>query len=557
MNEWDFTTDFISVGSGGGGLTAALAARSRGADALVLEKQPLVGGSTAWSGGVLWVPNSPLLRAKGIEDSYEKARAYLDAVVPDVGPASSDARRAAFLKEAPRLISFLQGLGVKFVHAEGYSDYYDDRPGGMVRGRSLEFPFFDLDELGPWAGRLSRLPLPFVVYVSQVHEIMRPFSVRGVFRLSQAAGRTWGSRLMKKRLVSNGAAMQGRILKACLEQDVSIWANCRVTGLITTDAGTVVGVEAVRNDRKVRVRARSGVLIASGGFARNPEMRAKYGPAPASTDWTVSNAGDTGEIQLEAMRLGAGVDLMDNAWWLPILLTPDGQPVYVLDAASGKPHTVIVDSGGQRFVNESANYTEVGKAMYDRHQVSSAVPSWIIIDRQHRNRYPWGMHAPVHTPRAWIDSGYLLSSPTIEGLAVKCGIDPASLRATIDRFNGFAKRGTDEDFGRGGREWDKFYGDPSHKPNPCLGTIEKAPFYAAKVYPGDVGTCGGLMTDAAGRVLRESGDPIPGLYATGNSTASVFGHMYPGAGASIAASCVWGMLAAEDAITAQSVSPAA
>jgi 3-oxosteroid 1-dehydrogenase len=283
-------------------------------------------------------------------------------------------------------------------------------------------------------------------------------------------------------------------------------------------------------------------------------MRSKYGRQPSSTAWTVANPGDTGEIIEEAMRIGAATDLMDEAWWIPSSVQPDGSPLYAVYERS-KPHAIMVDSSGQRFVNEAASYMFVGQAMYERNKTVPAVPSWWIMDSRNRARYLWGLCPGGVTPKKWIASGYMKKAATIESLAHKCGVDPAGLARTVERFNESAIDGLDPDFHKGERAYDRYYGDPRNKPNPCVGPVDKPPFYAVALYPGDVGTCGGLLTDERARVLDDEGQVITGLYATGNCTASVMGRTYPGAGASIGASFVFGWIAAQDMSESACLSP--
>jgi 3-oxosteroid 1-dehydrogenase len=251
-----------------------------------------------------------------------------------------------------------------------------------------------------------------------------------------------------------------------------------------------------------------------------------------------------------ALRHGAAVDLMDEAWWIPSSVLPDGTPQFAVYERS-KPHAIMVDSSGSRYVNEAASYMEVGQAMYARDQATKAIPSWWITDSRNRRRYLWGMTPGGVTPRKWITDGYMKKAGSIEGLARRCGIDPAALEATVSRYNASAADGVDPDFKKGERAYDRYYGDPRVRPNPCVAPVSKPPFYAVALYPGDVGTCGGLLTDEHARVVRGDGEPIPGLYATGNCTASVMGRTYPGAGASIGASFAFGWIAVRHMSDAQ------
>ncbi|GGI99012.1 3-oxosteroid 1-dehydrogenase [Streptomyces brasiliensis] len=551
--------DLVVVGSGGGSLCAALVARQGGLEPLVIEKTDVVGGSTAMSGGVLWLPDNPVSRSAGVEDSPQDARAYFASAVGDVGPSTSPERVEAFLNAVEPMTGFLMEHGVPFRHCEGYSDYYDELPGGKARSRSLETELFNLRQLGPWRekfrARMDMPPIP--LYTGEVSPMsLGPRSLRGAATVAKLAGRMIAAKLTGREMRGTGAALQGWMLQAALRAEVPIWTGTPVVDLIVED-GKVLGVEVERDGRRVRVRARAGVLLNSGGFSHNAAMREKYGPSPASAEWTSANEGDTGEVIEAAMRHGAAVDLMEEAWWIPSSVLPDGSPLFAVYERS-KPFSMLVDATGSRYVNEAASYMEVGQAMYARHKEVGAVPSWFIMDARHRGRYMWGTSPGGITPRKWIESGYMKKADTLEGLAEQCGIDPAGLRATVDRYNASALDGRDPEFHKGERAYDRYYGDHRVKPNPCVAPVEKAPFYAVALYPGDVGTAGGLLTDEHGRVLRDGGEPIPGLYATGNCTASVMGRTYPGAGASIAASFVFGWLATHHMIdnTARSKSVA-
>jgi 3-oxosteroid 1-dehydrogenase len=543
MSGWDEEADLVIVGSGGGSLVAAIAAADAGRKPLVLEKTDKVGGSTSMSGGVLWVPDNPVGRRAGVKDSQDQARAYLDALVGDVGPSTSPARKDMFLRMGPQMVDYLERKGLKFLHAEGWSDYHDELPGGQPRSRSLTMEIFDANRLGPdWESRLRRGP--FDIPVRGVETRRLQLMKRGMSGKIAAAGlglRMLRGKLTGKKYVGMGAAIQGRMLEAAFRHDVEVRLENQVSDLIEED-GRIAGVVVRVGGKERRIRARDGVLINSGGFARNAEMRRAYGPQPSSVDWTNANPGDTGELIEIAKAHGAATDLMDQAVWLVTSLQPSGfRAFHVLDIA--KPHTIIVDKAGKRFLNEGQSYMANGQAMY----AHGAVPAYAILDSRHRDWYPWGATPGGKTPQQWFDSGYMKKADTIADLAAQCGIDPSGLAATIERFNGFARTGKDEDFHRGDRAYDRVFADPSVKPNPALGAIDKPPFYAVEVFPGDVGTYGGIVTDEFARVLRGDGSVIPGLYATGNATASVTGKTYPGAGASIAASFVFGWVAARHA----------
>ena len=544
--DWDYVTDALVVGSGGG-LVGALAANRAGLDALVIEKQAVVGGSTAMSGGILWVPNNPVILASGVDDSYEDGMRYFEAVVGDVGPASSRERRHAYLTEGPAMVAFLQELGIPLLHCDGYSDYYSNAPGGKDRGRSIETPPYDARRLGPWADKLQRGFMDGVaVRTSEAPYLPLPHrSLRGLQVFGRVVARNLLAKLTGRRLLANGASLMAHVLEVALELEIPIWTESACRDLIVED-GRVVGAIVERRGRQLRIRARRGVLLAAGGFARNAEMRRKYGgDQPNEARWTSANPGNTGDAIQAAMRHGAAVDLMDEAWWIPTAMLPDGSP-QMLIAERTRPHTIMVDSQGRRFANEAASYMEVGRAQYARDKSAPALPCWLILDGWNRRRYPLGMAPPVFTPKAWLESGLLKKADSLRELAGQCGIDPDELERTLARFNEGARRGEDADYHRGESAYDRHFGDPGHAPNPSLGPVEQPPFYALAIVPGDVGTCGGLLTDERARVLRGDGGRLEGLYATGNNTATVMGRHYLGAGASIGVSMIYAYIAARD-----------
>jgi 3-oxosteroid 1-dehydrogenase len=541
------TVDLLIIGSGAGSMAAALRAVNGGFSVMILEKQDLFGGSTAVSGGVLWVPCTSIARRAGAEDSPADALAYFDACLGPETRATSRARRDAFLQEGPHCLDFLETLGMRWAYGDGYSDYHEaEYPGGSVRGRAIVAPMFDLRELGSWTERISfNLALPPVMFQETV-----PLRSRG---------RTWASKLaflrvawrmlrnrLGARLVGMGPALYGRLFQQAVKRGVNFRSGVRVRSLLT-NGGRVTGAEVEWQGRMLRINARRGVLLNSGGFALNAPMRDAWQPQPTSVDWTLANPGDTGEMIEMVRGLGGALDLMDAAWWLPGTILPSGTRLYLVPELQ-QPHGFVVDSSGQRFMNEATSYVAIGRAIYERQKTVPAVPSWLIMDRQYMEKYWIVGRSMKSVPRIWLDIGIIVEAPSLAELAAKCGLPADTLEASTTRFNGFARSGVDEDFGRGRSAYHRLFGDPLHKPTPGLGAVEKPPFYAMPFNPADVGTAGGLLTDEHARVLRDDGSPIEGLYATGNCTATVMGHSYPGAGASIAPSLVFGYIAAGHAI---------
>lgn len=550
MTTWDSTVDFVVVGSGGGALVAALAAADAGATVLVLEKQALIGGSTGMSGGVVWIPNNPVLKVAGIPDSYEAAMAHFEAVVGDIGQVSSRERRHAFLTAGPEMVSFLQERGVQLVHCPGYSDYHSNAEGGSDEGRAIEPVPFDGRVLGDWLPKLQPGLAKSVGLAVMTNEarLLRHYnrSVRALAVSARVFFRTVSARARRQDLLTNGASLIAQLLKIAVDRGIPVWTDSPLEDVIVED-GRVVGVRATRAGAPVLIGVRRGVLLAAGGFAHNRVMREEHGgDQPNSAKWSIANPGDTGEAIQTAMRLGAKTDLMDEAWWLPAPRTGNFG-TSTLDQARQRPRTILVDAAGQRFVNESNSYMEVGQAMYARDKTSRAVPCWLIFDDRYRKRYAHLKSLPGRFPRELLESGRLKQAWNLDDLARMCGIDPAGLSETVERFNENAAKGIDPDYGRGESAYNKALGDPHRKVHPCLGPLDEAPYYAVEVIPSDIGTCGGLVTDEYGRVLDQQDRPIAGLYATGNTTATVMGRHYLGPGASIANSMVFGYLAARHA----------
>jgi 3-oxosteroid 1-dehydrogenase len=538
--------DVVVVGSGAGGLTAALAAALRGLSTVVLEKTPFYGGATAISGGGVWIPANCVLARAGIGDTLEQARAYMDATV---GDRVSAERRAAYLEQGPRMIDEFERRArwIRWTYMRGYPDYYPELSGGFPGGRSIEPALIDADSLGDDLA-LMRPPIAamgykgLIITSSDFHDLNMVTRTWAGRRAAVRVGvRTLRARVTKRRQLTAGRALVARLRLALRDEQVPLWLSTPLTGLMTSDGGgdpRVVGVRAQRDGREVVVRARRGVVLAAGGFSRSQEMRDRYHPKPSSVEWTMSPEGQTGDAIEAGLRVGAALDLMDRVWGQPSTMLPvEGasavRPQHLL-AERSSPSTLVVNSAGRRYQNEAVPYPDFVDAMYAHDRPDArTIPSWMVFDQRAKDRYLVLRTLPrASFPREWMDGGYVLKADSLEQLAPLMDVDPNALVETVGRYNGFARNGRDEDFGKGDSAYDRYYGDPT-LPNPCLHPIDKAPFYAIRVYPTDTSTKGGLLVDEHSRVLREDGSPIRGLYASGNTSASVMGGTYPGPGATI------------------------
>lgn len=541
--RWDSEADVVVLGTGGAGMTAALAAHAGGASVILLEKAKVVGGTTAVSGGVVWVPNNHHLPETGVADSRDEALGYVKRLTDG---RSDDALVERFLDAAPQMIQWIeQQTALRFKPLPRYPDYHPEFPGGKPGGRSLDPGLFDANELGAWKKTLRRSP------------------VFGMTAMSVAEATDWGvfSKPLKlpfkllgerygKGFVCYGGALAGQLLKALLERKIEPQVEHAARELVVEE-GRVTGVRVEKGGQELFIRARRGVILASGGFEWNRALAAQF----LGGVLTHPNSPPTNEGDGLKMAMGVGADLanMSEAWWCPSLVIPgeeyDGKQLNRGDFATRSlPHTVIVNRRGRRFVNEAQNYNDLMKAFfafepnaYERPNL----PAWLVFDQAYLDKYALMTHMPGQPAPEWI-----VKADTLEELAATIGVDARGLAETVARFNGFAVEGVDPEFGRGDSLYDHFYGDPDNKPNPNLGVIGKKPFYALQVHPGAIGTKGGARVDGDARVLRPDGSAIPGLYAAGNVMAGVTGAGYPGAGATIAAAMTFGWLAGRHAATA-------
>ena len=534
--------DVVVAGSGAAGMTAALTAAHLGLSALVIEKAGSFGGSTARSGGGIWAPGNSVLRAAGVADTPEQARAYLAHVAAGV-PA---ARREALLEYGPEMLGLvLAKTPLRFAWVPGYADYYPEAAGGLSAGRSIEpVPLDGRQVLGAELARLARpyLPSPVAITQAEYRWLSLGRHPRGVRAAVRVAGRAARARLRGQQVLSMGQALAAGLRAGLVASGVPVWLDTPLAGLEVT-GGRVTGVRATRDGELLQIRARRGVLIATGGFERNEQMRRRYQREPIGTEWTTGAAGNTGDGIRAGEDLGAATGLMDDAWWGPSIALPGG-PYFCL-AERSLPGCVLVNGAGQRFVNESAPYVDAVHAMYDADTPENPhIPAWLIFDQRYRDRYMFAglpPHRPL--PRRWYAAGSVVRAEDLAGLAQAAGVDAGGLVKTVARFNEFAAAGRDEDFGRGDSAYDRYYGDP-RLANPNLAPLARPPFYAVKIVPGDLGTKGGLRTDEQARVLSEDGTVIEGLFAAGNASEAVMGRSYAGAGATIGPAMTFGYIAA-------------
>lgn len=535
---FDHTYDVVVVGSGGAGLATAMGAVDEGLSVLVVESTDRWGGSTAMSGGGLWLPHNPLMQRDGAGDSREEALRYLEETVGDIGRATSRERKEAFVDGVDDLVTTAERFGVRFARAADYPDYYPELPGGKI-GRAVEVEPLDSKALGPWWDTLrGALPLP--AKTDDVWLLGRAWSTPGGFvRGARFVFRALGGVVTGKRLVGIGNALATAFgIALMVRRGVPLWLESPLDDLVLDDDGRVAGVRVTHEGRTVTVGARRGVMLAAGGFEANRALRREHHGIDGAPSGNPGNVGHAIDV---AARHGAALELLDEAWWgASVAPVEGGTPAFIVGERS-MPFSLMVDARGNRFANESESYVDLGHHMlaHDPHG-----PYWLVMDVRSSRRYLHTFAMDPRTNAAMRREGIAVKAATLAELAAATGTDPDTLRATVARFNGFARAGVDGDHGRGNSAYDRYYGDPLVRPNPNLGTLEKGPFTAYRVVIGDLGTKGGVVTDADGRALREDGTVIDGLFAAGNTSASVMGRTYPGPGSTIGPAMVFGLRAA-------------
>lgn len=556
--------DVVVLGAGAAGLAAALFAAMKRQKVLLVERTEYVGGTSAFSAGTTWIPNSLHAATVANDDTPEKALRYLDEIVGNRAPR---ALRQAFLASGPQAIAALEAASdMKFRPYPTHPDYEQQVTGAMVRGRAMEPLPFDGRELGTDL-KYIRPPIPeftilggMMVDRTDINHLLglsrslKSFThaakILGRYGLDRAKGGR-GSRLVM------GNALVGRFILSLKKYGATVTTQTSARAL-TTEDGRVSGVELSSGGATRHVRAGKAVILAGGGYGRNPKLRAEMLPQPLP-EWSPAGPGHTGELQSLAIGLGAryGEGNADNAFWAPVSIRKraDGSmavfPHFVLDRS--KPGTVCVDQAGRRFVNESTSYHNFGRAMFEHHRRTPAIPCYIITDAVGLKNYGIGMvRMGTRDLTPFITDGYLTAANSVAELASRLGMEPQALEKTIADMNDFAATGVDPQFGRGTTAYHRANGDAANKPNPTLGPIRTAPFYAVKLYVGDIGAATGLVIDEWARVTKADQTPIPGLYACGNEANSIMGGTYPGPGITIGPAITFAYRAIEHATGAPS-----
>ncbi len=541
---WDNEVDFLVVGSGGGGLAAALTAHDEGMSTLIVEKAVMYGGSTGISGGGIWIPNNPTLRAAGHDDTRESIRRYLDVLTEGKVPA---ARLDAYVDNGPPAMELLgRSKWWKLFWTKGYADYHPEYEGGRPLGRSVECKPFDTRKLGEdekfQRPNSMKGPLGLWITAADYRDLaMVKRTWRGRWKSVVAAWRVSSNVVRRRHMATGGRALVARLRMALKDANIDLWLETPMTSLIV-EHDRVVGIEVTREGRTQRIRGRHGVLLACGGFDHDPQLRETWLPEGGRENHSLGARENTGDGIKAGLTLGAAVDFMDDAWWMPSVEHPSGASIPLVSERA-IPGQVIVDAEGQRFTNEASPYVNF---VHDQPEGKHLV-AWCVMDARARSRYPYAQILPgVPFPKAFYEAGTVHKAQTLRELALAIDVPEDNLVATVERFNGFVATGVDKDFGRGTSVYDHYYGDPT-LPNPNLDLVDKAPYYAVRIEIGDLGTKGGLVCDERARVLREDDSVIEGLYATGNASASVMANEYAGPGATIGPSIVFGYVAARDA----------
>ncbi len=549
------TYDVVVIGAGAGGMTAAAVAASEGLSVLVIEKTEFVGGTTAWSGGMVWIPGNAAMKQAGIHDSRSDAENYLAGTVPETENADL---RDAFLARGPEAVAYLDAhTEVRLQPVKTYPDYYPEKPGATAGGRVLEPVSFDGASLGRSFLRL-RPPLPELTVfggmmvnrtdIPHLRKIGRSF--RSTLRALRLVSQYALQRLRSPRgtTLHLGNALAARLYASLLKRNVNVLFGATIEQLLI-EGDTVSGVRIRDASGSRPIAARKGVVLATGGFSHNARLREKFFPGGAGMV-SATAPGGSGDGLHVAMAAGAAVNarVASPAYWVPASLfrRADGSqgvfPHTVTDRA--KPGVIAVNASGKRFVNEALSYHEFVLAMLRDGNDATSRSFHLVCDRRFLWSYGLGRIQPftVHLKR-YIKSGELIEAPSIDALAAAIGVEPAVLTTTVKNYNAHAWKGLDPEFGRGSTVYQRHLGDPGQSPNPCVAPIEAPPFYALRIVPADLGTAIGLQTDGDARVLRKDGSVMPGLYACGNDMGSIMNGNYPGPGITLGPALTFGYIA--------------
>lgn len=546
--------DLLVVGSGAGAFTAAVTAVNKGASVLMVEKSDLFGGTSAMSGGGIWIPNSQNARKLGADDSAQDAYKYMRAAI---GDQVADDRQRAYVDAAPEMLAYLQSNSEVRYEAFPYPDYYSNLPGAktgfrtqapcVFKGKKLGDDLYKMRPQQPGAVVQGRFTLTFKE--ARKFLTQQPGWRLALFKIILIYYFDLPGRLKNKmsRRLTQGHSLVASLYYSFKKSGGELWLESPLKSLRHKD-GKVTGATVRHHGQDVEIIARKGVVLAAGGFEHNEQLRNTHLPQPSSADWSVSQTNNTGDALSMVKELDLQLELMEHAWWIPVVKVPGWPRPMGLFAERSLPGLVIVNQQGQRFANEALPYLEAGKAMYD----ASVVPSWVVFDASFRYKYPFGPLGPGWgTPDKILPKRVkkiMIKKNSLAELAQAAGIDEDGLANTIRLNNDYAKTGKDLDFQRGDQYYERYYGDERHAPNPCIAEILKPPFYALPLYPGDIGTKGGVLTNACGQALANSGEAVPGLYAIGNTSASVMGDKYLGAGATLGPAMTFGYLAALNAL---------
>ncbi len=552
-----YECDVLVAGSGAAGMAAAITARSRGLDVLIVEKEPRFGGTTARSGGWLWIPGTSLARAYGIVETSDQARNYLRH---EAGNNYDAARVDAFLAAGPEAVDFFTSkTALRFDMPLVFPDYHAEAPGGAQGGRSMVTRPFDGRELGDHIKTLGQ-PLPELTVFGMmlgsgkeiIHFMRATKSLTSAIYVAKRLSRHLMDVLRHGRgmTLTNGNALAGRLAKSALDLNIPLWLSAPVRELIV-EHGAVTGAVVAREGRSIRVRARRGVVLACGGFPHDVARRkAMFPHAPTGNEhYSPGPTGNTGDGLRLAETAGGRIEdrLPNAAAWVPVSLTKrkdgsSGVMPHFIDRA--KPGVIAVMRDGRRFANEGNSYHDFVQAMMKAAKPGEEISAYLICDHKTLRKYGLGCVPPFPMPLGHhLRTGYLMRGDTLHALAARAGIDAKALTDTVAQFNATAMQGQDPAFGKGSKAYNRYQGDALHGPNPCVAPLERGPFYAIKMVIGDLGTYAGIITDADARALDAEGRVIPGLYAAGNDMASIMGGNYPGAGITLGPALTFGYIA--------------